>query len=157
MKTRWFTGSSRRKCSTWSRISEARRLRPNFIAPVAQNVHVSGQPDCEETQIERRPSRYRINTASTGCPSAVRKSTLTVPSADWASSSTESVEKRHRVGELVAERARQVRHLFVAGDATRSPLPHLAGAEGRLTASGERLVKQSQVDRATVAPVASAA
>ena len=24
---------------------------------VAQNVHVSGQPDCEETQIERRPSR----------------------------------------------------------------------------------------------------
>ena len=57
MKTRWFTGSSRRKCSTWSRISEARRLRPNFIAPVAQNVHVSGQPDCDETQIERRPSR----------------------------------------------------------------------------------------------------
>ena len=27
------------------------------IAPVAQNVHVSGQPDCEETQSERRPSR----------------------------------------------------------------------------------------------------
>ena len=25
--------------------------------PVAQNVHVSGQPDCEETQTERRPSR----------------------------------------------------------------------------------------------------
>ena len=25
--------------------------------PVAQNVHVSGQPDCEERQIERRPSR----------------------------------------------------------------------------------------------------
>ncbi len=51
------TGSMRRKCSTWSRISLAVRLRPNFIAPVAQNVHVSGQPDCEETQIERRPSR----------------------------------------------------------------------------------------------------
>jgi hypothetical protein len=57
MKTRWLTGSSRRKCSTWSRISDAFRLRPNFIAPVAQNVHVSGQPDWEETQIERRPSR----------------------------------------------------------------------------------------------------
>ena len=27
------------------------------IAPVAQNVHVSGQPDCEERQSERRPSR----------------------------------------------------------------------------------------------------
>ena len=57
MNTRWSTGSMRRKCSTWSRISEAVRLRPNFIAPVAQNVQVSGQPDCEETQIERRPSR----------------------------------------------------------------------------------------------------
>ena len=57
MNTRWSTGSMRRKCSTWSRISEAVRLRPNFIVPVAQNVQVSGQPDCEETQIERRPSR----------------------------------------------------------------------------------------------------
>ena len=25
--------------------------------PVAQNVQVSGQPDCDETQTERRPSR----------------------------------------------------------------------------------------------------
>ncbi len=47
----------RRKWSTWSRISDAVRLRPNAIEPVAQNVHVSGQPDCDETQIERRPSR----------------------------------------------------------------------------------------------------
>jgi hypothetical protein len=57
MNTRWSTGSMRRKCSTWSRISLAVRLRPNFIVPVAQNVHVSGQPDCEETQTERRLSR----------------------------------------------------------------------------------------------------
>ena len=57
MKTRWFTGSSRRKWSTWSRISDARRLRPKRIAPVAQNVQVSGQPDWDETQTERRPSR----------------------------------------------------------------------------------------------------
>ena len=47
----------RRKCRTWSRISSAVRLRPNFIAPVAQNVQVSGQPDWLETQTERRPSR----------------------------------------------------------------------------------------------------
>ena len=57
MNTRWSTGSMRRKCRTWSRISDDVRLRPNFIVPVAQNVQVSGQPDCEETQIERRPSR----------------------------------------------------------------------------------------------------
>ncbi len=49
--------SRRRKCSAWSTISDAVRLRANFIWPVAQKVHVSGQPDCEETQIERRPSR----------------------------------------------------------------------------------------------------
>ena len=32
------------------------RLRPNFIVPVAQNVQVSGQPDCDDRQSERRPS-----------------------------------------------------------------------------------------------------
>ena len=57
MKTRWFTGCVRRKWSTWSRISHAERFRPKAIRPVAQNVHVSGQPDCDETQTERRPSR----------------------------------------------------------------------------------------------------
>ena len=57
MKTQWSIASSRRKWSAWSRISDGVRLRPNCIAPVAQNVQVSGQPDCDETQIERRPSR----------------------------------------------------------------------------------------------------
>ncbi len=57
MKTRWSTGSIRRKCSTWSRISDGVRLRPKRIVPVAQNVQVSGQPDWEETQTERRPLR----------------------------------------------------------------------------------------------------
>ena len=47
----------RRKCSAWSRISAAVRLRPKLIEPVAQNVQVSGQPDCEERHSERRPSR----------------------------------------------------------------------------------------------------
>ena len=45
MNTAWPTGSARRKCSAWSRISDAVRLRPNAICPVAQNVQVSGQPD----------------------------------------------------------------------------------------------------------------
>jgi hypothetical protein len=57
MNTTWSTSSTRRKCSAWSRISEAVRLRPNFIEPVAQNVQVSGQPDCELRHSERRPSR----------------------------------------------------------------------------------------------------
>ena len=38
-------------------LRTAVRLRPKRIAPVAQNVHVSGQPDWEETHTERRPSR----------------------------------------------------------------------------------------------------
>ena len=57
MNTRWFTGSMRRKWSTWSRISDAFRLRPKRIWPVAQNVQVSGHPDCEETQTDLLPSR----------------------------------------------------------------------------------------------------
>ncbi len=57
MKTAWFTGSLRRKCRAWSRISEAVRLRPKRIVPVAQNVQVRGQPDWLDTHSERRPSR----------------------------------------------------------------------------------------------------
>jgi hypothetical protein len=57
MKTAWLTGSTLRKWSAWSRISDAVRLRPNFILPVAQKVQVSGQPDWLDRQSERRPSR----------------------------------------------------------------------------------------------------
>ena len=57
MKTAWLTASFLLKCSAWSRISEAVRLRPKRIVPVAQNVQVSGQPDWLDTHSERRPSR----------------------------------------------------------------------------------------------------
>ncbi len=66
------------------------RLRANFILPVAQKLHVSGQPDCEDTQIERRPSRKRISTASSGRPSCVANSAFTVPSSECASSRSSS-------------------------------------------------------------------
>ena len=66
MKTTWSIGSLRRKCSAWSRISHCVRLRRNCICPVAQKVHVSGQPDCDETHTDLRPSRKRISTASSG-------------------------------------------------------------------------------------------
>ena len=69
-----------------------REVAPNCICPVAQNVHVSGQPDCDETQTERRPSRNRIRTASSGWPSWVWKSAFTVPSTDFASCTSVSVE-----------------------------------------------------------------
>ncbi len=57
MKTAWSIASMRRKCSAWSTISHSLRFRRKRIWPVAQNVHVSGQPDWEERQTERRPSR----------------------------------------------------------------------------------------------------
>ena len=56
MKTAWSMRSARRKWSAWSMISDAVRLRPNFIWPVAQNVHESGHPDCDDRHSERRPS-----------------------------------------------------------------------------------------------------
>ena len=33
------------------------QVAPELHLPVAQNVQVRGQPDCDETQIDRRPSR----------------------------------------------------------------------------------------------------
>ena len=57
MNTAWFTASLRRKWSAWSRISEAVRLRPKRMVPVAQKVQVSGHPDWLDTHSERRPSR----------------------------------------------------------------------------------------------------
>ena len=57
MNTTWSIASGRRKWSAWSRISEAVRLRPKRIAPVAQNAQVSGHPDWLDRQAERRPSR----------------------------------------------------------------------------------------------------
>jgi hypothetical protein len=57
MKTAWFTSSRRRKWSAWSTISYGVKFRPKRIVPVAQNVHVSGQPDWAERQSERRPTR----------------------------------------------------------------------------------------------------
>jgi threonine aldolase len=59
--------------------------------------------------------------------------------------------ERDGVGQLVAQRARQVRHLVVAGGAAGRPLPHLARAEGRLAALAQRLFEEGQVHRATVA------
>ncbi len=52
-------------------------------------------------------------------------------------------ERRERHGrrELLAQRARQVRHRVVAGGAARRPLPHLAGAVGGLAALAQRLVR----------------
>jgi hypothetical protein len=57
MNTAWSTSVLRRKWRAWSTISAVVRLRPNFIAPVAQNVHVSGQPDWLLRHSDRRPSR----------------------------------------------------------------------------------------------------
>ena len=57
MKTAWSSSPRRRKCSAWSTISSALRLPAKRIRPVAQKLQVSGQPDCDERQSERRPSR----------------------------------------------------------------------------------------------------
>ncbi len=56
MKMTFVTVERRLKYSAWSRISPAVRFRANFIFPVAQNVHVRGQPTCEERHTDPRPS-----------------------------------------------------------------------------------------------------
>ena len=69
---------------------------------MAQKAHVSGQPDWLERHSERRPSRNRISTASTGRPSGVANSAFSVPSRELASRSTERLEN----GTLAASRSR---------------------------------------------------
>ena len=59
--------------------------------------------------------------------------------------------ERDRLLELLAEGAREVRHLGVAGDPARSPFPHLAGAEGGLASVGKRLFEQHQIHAFKVA------
>ena len=109
MNTAWLTASLRRKWSAWSRISEAVRLRPKRIVPVAQKVHVRGHPDWLDTHSDRRPSRYRIRTASTGRPSWVWKSAFSVPSEASASSTSRSDEN----GTSPASRSRSSTGMFV--------------------------------------------
>jgi hypothetical protein len=92
---------SRASTSACSRISPAVRFRPSPIVPVAQKVHASGQPDCDDTHTVRR-FLCRIATASTGNPSRVSKRILTVPSRErWTSRSASS-----RSGSASSSRAR---------------------------------------------------
>ena len=137
----------RRKCSAWSRISEALRLRAKRICPVAQNVHVSGQPDCEERQSERRAVRGSASAPPPAArPSAVANSALTVPSlrARLARAARGS-RTAARCASASRSARREVGHLLVAARAARRPRPDLAGAEARLAAVGERLLEQLQV------------
>jgi hypothetical protein len=53
--------------------------------------------------------------------------------------------ERHALGELRAERRRDVGHGVVAVRAARGPLPHLLGAEGGLAELGQRGVEELQV------------
>src|SRR5207342_960274 len=60
--------------------------------------------------------------------------------------------ERHLLGERVAQRPRQIRHLVVAGCPARRPFPHLAGAEGGLVECGEGLVEELEIHTGRVAP-----
>ena len=63
------------------------------------------------------------------------------------------IERRERnaLVERLAQRARHVGHVRVAGGAARHPGPHLAGAERRLAACGELLLEPDEVHPLTVA------
>ncbi len=53
--------------------------------------------------------------------------------------------ERHGGLELVAERAREVRHRVVARGAAGRPLPHLAGAVRGLAVAGERALEKCEI------------
>ena len=142
--------SARRKWRAWSRISEAVRFRPNCIAPVAQNVHVSGHPDCEERQASggrpgtaSAPSRRDARRASERASSACRR----VTSRSVTTSSVENGTSSASAGAGL----RQRRHLLVRRRAARRPLPDLARPIGGLAEVGERAVEKREIHVVTVA------
>ena len=57
MKTAWFTLLEATEVERLVENLPRRQVATKRIAPVAQNVHVSGQPDWDERQSERLPSR----------------------------------------------------------------------------------------------------
>src|SRR4051794_22442326 len=54
-------------------------------------------------------------------------------------------------GEILAQRAREVRHRLVAGGAARSPVPHLSRAIRRLAALAQGRLEELQVHPTKVA------
>ena len=155
MKTTWSIGSIRLKCSAWSSISHGVRLRRNCIWPVAQNVHVSGQPDCDERQTERRPSRKRISTASTGWPSRVWKSALTVPVGGRRLVRELERRERHRAprGARASPTRRSSSRRTTPRRAPPTPTPGGCGTAARRRASRST---QVEVHRAKVAGLRNA-
>ena len=57
MKTAWSTSLDAAEVECLIEDLRDGQFLPKRIAPVAQNVHVSGQPDWDERQSDRRPSR----------------------------------------------------------------------------------------------------
>ena len=88
-----------------------------------------------------------MSTASTGRPSWVRNSALTVPSRACASSSRVSEENGTSPASRARRRDRQVGHRVVAGGAAGRPRPHLGGAEARLARGVQALGEQLEVHR----------
>ena len=86
-----------------------------------------------------------MSTASTGWPSAVRKSVLAVPSFDSRSVDDLERRERHRFDECRAQRLRQGRHVVVRRGAASRPLPHLPCPVRGLAPRGEGLLQQGEI------------
>ncbi len=108
---------SRPARTTWSTISDAVRLRPGPIAPVAQNLHPSAQPTWLDTHTVRRPSACAIRTASTTAPSTARRPHFTVPSRD----STRASGVRAQNGSDSSRRSRSAAGSVLTSDHPSAP------------------------------------
>ncbi len=104
---------------------------------MAQNVHASGQPDCDERQAVRR-LRCRMSTASSGNPSCVAMPSLIVPSPDSRAVRDRELAQRRLRGQVLAQRGGQRRQLGVLlREAARRALVHLSEPVRGLAAIGE--------------------
>ena len=133
MKTAWLTSPPRRKCSTWSRISDSVRLRPKLIRPVAQKAQVSGYSrlarEAERAAAVTVAQHHRLQ----GATIARLEQRLRGP-VDRAGL---PYQRERAEGDLLGEPPpqieRQVRHLLVGAGASGEPLPHLGAPERGLS------------------------
>ena len=139
------SSSMRRKCSAWSRISEAVRLRPNFIEP--GRAERAGQRAARlRRQAQRAPAvAVAHEHGLDGPPVGGVKERLVRPVAGDRLVGERQRRERHLVVQARAQRGRHVGHRLVAARAARGPRPRLAGAEGRLAGVGQRALQQLEI------------
>ena len=145
MKTRWSTGSVPAEVEHLVEDLPRGEVPSEGHRPVAQNVHVSGQPGLRRDADRAAPvpvahqhglDRVPVGGLEEGLDGAVARTLLVLG---------RQRRERDLGGERLPERAREVGHRVVAGGAARCPVPGLSCAVARLAELRDALLQKVEV------------